>query len=92
MAKQKLEDLTLRGKALDEMYNKYLSSYGNKARELRKNYGIGMWDVKYTKQEFQAMYEAQARTLMIEKGWDKINDKVVIRNLVERQSTELTEK
>lgn len=92
MAKMRDNELTLTGKALDEMYSKYLSSYGNKARELRKNYGIGMWDVKYTKQEFQAMYEAQARTLMIEKGWDKINDKVVIRNLVERQSTELTEK
>lgn len=92
MAKMKDKDLTLRGKELDEMYKKYLSSYGNKAHELRKAYRIGMWDRKYSKEEFQAMYEAQARTMMIEKGWDKINDKVVIRSLVDRQSTELTEK
>lgn len=92
MAKMKDNELVLTGKALDEMYGKYLSSYGNKAKELRKNYGIGMWDTKYTKQEFQVMYSAQARTLMIEKGWNKISDKVVIRSLVERQSTELTEK
>lgn len=91
MAKMKVDNLTLEGKALDEMYKKYLSSYGNKAHELRKEYGIGMWDPKYTKAEFQAMYEAQARTMMIEKGWDRINEKVVIRGLIERQATEMTE-
>ena len=91
MAKMKPDNLTLEGKELDEMYKKYSSSYGNKNRALKNEFGIGMWDKKYTKAEFQAMYEAQARTMMAQKGWDKIDEKVVIRGLIERQATELTE-
>lgn len=91
MAKRNLAELTLEGKELDEMYRKYLASYGNKARLLKKDYDLGMWDIKYSKAEFKAMYEATARTIMSEKGWYKINEKFVIRNMVERQATELTE-
>lgn len=91
MAKQKLEDLTLRGKDLDTIYKKYLSSYGNKQSNLKKEYGIGMWDKKYTKEEFSAMYEATARTMIAEKGWTKVKDTVVIREMINRQATELSD-
>lgn len=91
MAKQKLEDLTLRGKDLDTIYKKYLSSYGNKQSNLKKEYGIGMWDKKYTKEEFSAMYEATARTMIAEKGWTKVKDTVIIREMINRQATELSD-
>lgn len=91
-SKRTMDKLTLEGRELDEMYRKYLSSYGNKQKQLKQEYGLKMWDERYTKEEFRALYEANARTLMMEKGWDKINDKVVIRQMVERQSTELTQK
>ena len=93
MAKGKMhiDDLTLRGKALDDMYRKYLSSYGNKSKILRNDYGIAMWDKKYSKEEFSAMYEATARTMIAEKGWTKIKDTVVIKAMVDRQATEMSE-
>lgn len=93
MAKGKMhiDDLTLSGKALDEMYRKYLSSYGNKSRAIKNEYGMPMWDRKYSKEEFSAMYEATARTMIAEKGWAKIKDTVVIKAMVERQATEMSE-
>lgn len=90
--KRPMDNLTLEGKELDDMYRKYQSSYGNKQKLLKSDYGIKMWMERYTKQEFKALYEATARSLMLEKGWTKVNDKVVIRYMVDRQSTELTEK
>lgn len=90
--KRPMDKLTLEGRELDEMYRKYLSSYGNKQKTLKQEYGVKMWMERYTKEEFKALYEANARTMMLEKGWDKVNDRVVIRQMVERQSTELTEK
>ena len=90
--KRSMDKLTLEGRELDEMYRKYLSSYGNKQKTLKQEYGIKMWMERYTKDEFKALYEANARTMMMEKGWNKVNDKVVIREMVNKQSTELTEK
>lgn len=90
-AKRTMDKLTLEGKELDEMYRKYLSSYGNKQKAIKQEYGLKMWDERYTKEEFKALYEANARTMMLEKGWIKVNDKVVIRTMVDKQATELTE-
>lgn len=90
-SKRPMDMLTLEGKELDEMYRKYLASYGNKQKTLKQDYGVKMWLERYSKEEFKAQYEANARTMMLEKGWTKINDKVVIRNVIERQATELTE-
>ena len=89
--KRTMDKLTLDGKELDEMYRKYLSSYGNKQKSIKQEYGLKMWDERYTKEEFKALYEANARTMMLEKGWTKVNDKVVIRTMVDKQATELTE-
>lgn len=89
--KRPMDKLTLEGRELDDMYRKYLSSYGNKQKTQKQELGVGMWMERYSKEEFKAMYEAQARTMMLEKGWNKVNDKVVVRALVERQSTELTD-
>ena len=89
--KRTMDKLTLEGRELDEMYRKYLSSYGNKQKAIKQEYGLKMWDERYTKEEFKALYEANARTMMLEKGWTKVNDKVVIRTMVDKQATELTE-
>lgn len=89
--KMKINDLTLSGKELDTAYKKYLSSYGNKAATIKREYGLKMWDEKYNKETFAALYEASARTMMLEKGWDKIKDTTVIKFMVDRQATELTD-
>lgn len=85
-------DNILTGAALDEAYNKYLASYRNREKLLKQEYGLSMWDTKYSKVEFQNMYSAMANDLMADKGWKSVSDKVVIRNLIERQATELSEK
>ena len=85
------EQIWLVGKSLDEAYGKYLASYRNKQKELKNKYGISMWDTRFTKIEFQHKYAAQANDLMSDNNWQKVKDTVVVRKLVERQATELTE-